>query len=145
MSYITSRGHWYFISWKGNTAKSGGIATNIGVHFFDMLCWIFGEPTENTVLESNEDHAKGFLKLKQANVNWFLSVNSNHLPKEISKSGQRTFRSITINKEEIEFSGGFTDLHTRSYEEILKGKGFSLEDARRSIEIVHKIRDFKQA
>ena len=139
LNYITSRGHWYFISWKGDLAKSGGVVTNIGVHFFDMLCWVFGGPDENKVISSKDDHARGFLKLRQANVNWFLSVNSKHLPKEIHKLGQRTYRSITIDNEDIEFSGGFTDLHTRSYEEILRGNGFSLEEARQSIEIVHQI------
>jgi len=141
LTYLTSRGRWYFISWKGNVEKSGGIATNIGVHFFDMLTWIFGPVKENTVHIHNRDAAAGFLELDHARVRWFLSVNPDFLPEEALKKGQRTYRSIVVGNEAIEFSGGFTDLHTRSYEEILEGRGFGLEAARASIEIVHHIRN----
>jgi len=141
LSYITSRGHWYFASWKGDEQKSGGIATNIGVHFYDMLSWIFGDVEENIVHVYEPKRAAGYLQFKQARVRWFLSVDYNAIPEEIKAIGQRTFRSITIEGEEIEFSGGFTDLHTRSYEEILAGNGFGLDDARQSINIVQKIRN----
>ena len=141
LSYITSRGHWYFISWKGDSQKSGGVATNIGVHFYDMLTWIFGDVEENIVHVSNQSKAAGFLKLKRANVRWFLSVDNNDVPAEIKKNGQRTYRSITVNGDEIEFSGGFTDLHNLSYQEILKGNGFGLEETKKSIETVYQIRN----
>lgn len=140
LNYITSRGKWYDISWKGNKEKSGGIATNIGVHFFDMLSWIFGECRVNEVYENNMDHARGYLELKKAKVNWLLSINSEHLPVQARESGNNTYRSITIDEKEIEFSRGFTDLHTISYQEILKGNGFGLKDAIECIRIVHKIR-----
>ena len=140
LTYLTSRGKWYFISWKGDEKKSGGIATNIGIHFFDMLTYIFGDVEENIVHLKTEYANAGFLKLKHANVRWFLSVIYDYIPDSIKAKGQRTYRSITIDGEEIEFSGGFTDLHTRSYEEILKGNGFGLNDARKSIEIVSTIR-----
>ena len=141
LTYITSRGSWYFISWKGDQTKSGGIATNIGVHFYDMLTYIFGEVKENIVNFSSKDAASGFLMLKKARVRWFLSINSKFLPNPIREKGQTTYRSITVNGKEIEFSGGFTDLHTQSYQQILAGNGFGLEDARSSIEIVHSIRN----
>ncbi|NOQ24399.1 MAG: oxidoreductase [Bacteroidales bacterium] len=141
LSYITSRGHWYFISWKGDLQKSGGVATNIGVHFYDMLTWIFGDVEENTVHISNQSKAGGYLKLKRANVRWFLSVDNNDIPSEFKKIGQRTYRSITVNGDEIEFSGGFTDLHNLSYQEILKGNGFGLEETKKSIETVYQIRN----
>lgn len=141
LTYITSRGHWYNISWKGDVHKSGGIATNIGVHFFDMLTWIFGDVKENTVHLLKESKAAGYLELEKARVRWFLSLDYNDIPKSIQEKGMRTFRSITIDEKEIEFSQGFTDLHTRSYEEILKGNGFHLTESRRSIEIVHAIRN----
>ena len=141
LSYITSRGNWYFISWKGDIQKSGGVATNIGVHFYDMLGWIFGDVKENIVHVSESSKAAGYLKLERANVRWFLSVDSNDLPKDIKEKGQRTFRSITVEGEEIEFSGGFTDLHTLTYQEILKGNGFGLEETKRSIETVFNIRN----
>jgi len=141
LSYITSRGNWYNISWKGNKEKSGGVATNIGVHFYDMLTWIFGDIEENIVHVSDPLKTAGYLKLKNANVRWFLSVDYNDIPKEIKEKNQRTFRSITVEGEEIEFSGGFTDLHTLSYQEIIKGNGFGLEDTKKSIEIVYKIRN----
>ncbi|NQY23205.1 MAG: Gfo/Idh/MocA family oxidoreductase [Campylobacteraceae bacterium] len=141
LTYLTSRGKWYFISWKGAESKSGGIASNIGVHFFDMLSWIFGEVKENLVHVKNPDANAGTLILKNANVKWFLSVNYDYLPKKIREAGQTTFRSITVEGEEIEFSGGFKDLHTLSYEEILKGNGFGLDDAYGSIDIVSQIRN----
>ncbi|MCK9472259.1 Gfo/Idh/MocA family oxidoreductase [Sulfurimonas sp.] len=140
LTYITSRGRWYFKSWKGDEAKSGGIASNIGVHFFDMLSWIFGEPKESFVHTKKPDANAGFMRLKNANVRWFLSVNYEHIPEELKARGQRTYRSITINGEEIEFSEGFTDLHTKSYEDILSGGGFGLKEARSSIEMVSSIR-----
>jgi len=143
LTYLTSRGKWYFISWKGDQAKSGGIASNIGVHFYDMLSWIFGEVEENIVHLKTEFANAGYLKLKHANVRWFLSVKYDYIPEEIKSKGQRTYRSITVNGEEIEFSGGFTDLHTRSYEEILNGNGFGLGEARNSIEIVSTIRNLE--
>jgi len=144
LQYITSRGAWYHHSWKGKTEKSGGIATNIGIHFFDMLTWIFGDCIENTVEEYQTDHAAGKLKLQHASVNWFMSINSQHLPEQAKSAGKPTFRSITVDGEEIEFSGGFTDLHTQSYEHILKGEGFGIEQARSSIQLVHDIRNSHQ-
>ncbi|MDA3944748.1 MAG: Gfo/Idh/MocA family oxidoreductase [Bacteroidetes bacterium] len=144
LKYITSRGAWYHHSWKGKTEKSGGIATNIGIHFFDMLTWIFGDCIENTVEEYQADHAAGKLKLQHANVNWFMSINSQHLPEQAKSAGKPTFRSITVDGEEIEFSGGFTDLHTQSYEHILNGEGFGIEQARSSIQLVHDIRNSHQ-
>jgi len=143
LTYLTSRGKWYFISWKGDSAKSGGIASNIGVHFYDMISWIFGEVEENITHLKTPFANAGYLKLKNARVKWFLSVNYDYIPQEIKATGQRTYRSITVDGEEIEFSGGFTDLHTRSYEEILKGNGFGLDEARKSIEIVSTIRNFE--
>jgi UDP-N-acetyl-2-amino-2-deoxyglucuronate dehydrogenase len=140
LTYLTSRGKWYFVSWKGDENKSGGIASNIGVHFFDMLSWIFGGVDENIVHIKKADINSGFLKLKNANVRWFLSVNYNYIPEDIKSRGLKTFRSITIDDQEIEFSGGFTDLHTRSYEEILKGNGFGLDEAYGSIQTVSSIR-----
>jgi UDP-N-acetyl-2-amino-2-deoxyglucuronate dehydrogenase len=144
LQYMTSRGHWYQTSWKGDMSKSGGIATNIGVHFFDMLIWIFGEVVSQEVTIHKPDHAAGTLRLRQANVKWFLSINYDHIPDEVKQKGKRTYRLLTIEGEEIEFSDGFTDLHTRSYEEILKGNGFGLTDARNSIQIVHAIREASQ-
>ncbi|HEX6893545.1 MAG TPA: Gfo/Idh/MocA family oxidoreductase [Chryseolinea sp.] len=140
LTYITSRGHWYYTSWKGDVAKSGGIATNIGIHFYDMLTWIFGDVKQNIVHVLSHDRAAGFLELERARVKWFLSINENALPDAVRASGKRTFRSITVDGTEVEFSEGFTDLHTRSYEEILNGNGFSIENTRTSIEIVHDIR-----
>ncbi|RJP95177.1 MAG: gfo/Idh/MocA family oxidoreductase [Desulfobacteraceae bacterium] len=141
LTYITSRGRWYFISWKGDIQKSGGIATNIGIHFFDMLIWIFGSVQNNVVHMIGSDKAAGFLELENARVRWFLSVDGSNLPKEQVKKGQQTFRSITVNGEEIEFSGGFTDLHNASYEDILNGGGFKSSHARPSIETVFTIRN----
>ncbi|UCG28831.1 MAG: Gfo/Idh/MocA family oxidoreductase [Bacteroidales bacterium] len=141
LTYITSRGNWYLISWKGDIQKSGGIATNIGVHFFDMLTWIFGDVRENIVHLSQVNKAAGFIQLDKARVRWYLSVDFRDLPGEQKSNGQRTYRSIKLEGEEIEFSDGFTDLHTRSYREILKGKGFGLDEARKSIETVYTIRN----
>ena len=141
LTYITSRGKWYDISWKGDESKSGGIATNIGVHFYDMLSWIFGEVQENIVHLREKDKSAGYLEFKNARVRWFLSINEDDLPQEIKEKGQRTFRSISIDNEELEFSAGFTDLHTTSYQEILKGNGFGLQDSEESIKIVHNIRN----
>ncbi len=140
LTYITSRGRWYFISWKGDEQRSGGVATNIGVHFFDMLTWIFGDVKRNDVHVSVEDTAAGFLELEKARVRWYLSLKKDTIPQEARDSGQATFRSITMEGEEIEFSGGFTDLHTESYKGILNGDGFGIQEARKSIEIVHNIR-----
>ena len=141
LSYITSRGKWYMQSWKGDIKKSGGIATNIGVHFFDMLHFIFGELQENIVHVSTETMAAGYLEYKNARVRWFLSADFQDVPKIAKEKGQRTYRSITIDGEELEFSDGFTDLHNRSYEEILAGRGFGLEENRVAIETVSKIRN----
>ncbi len=143
LSYFTSRGKWYFISWKGDSQKSGGVATNIGVHFFDMLGWIFGKVVDLHVTESKAEKVSGYLELERARVKWQLSLDINDIPKDVLAKGQRTYRSITVEGKEIEFSGGFTDLHTIAYQNILEGKGFGLEDARNSIDIVHKIRNTK--
>ena len=141
LSYLTSRGKWYHVSWKGDQSKSGGIATNIGIHFFDMLSWIFGSVKENITHLLEEDRAAGFLRLERARVRWFLSVNYDLIPERIKAIGQRTYRSINVEGDDIEFSVGFADLHTRSYEEVLKGNGFGLREAKQSIEIVHDIRN----
>jgi len=143
MSYITSRGNWYSISWKGDIQKSGGVATNIGIHFFDMLSWIFGDTRKNIVHLSEHNKAAGYLELENARVRWFLSLDSNDIPQSYKENGQRTFRSITIDGEEIEFSSGFTDLHTLTYKEILAGKGFGLNEARQSVETAYTIRNSK--
>ncbi|MDD3596698.1 Gfo/Idh/MocA family oxidoreductase [Sulfuricurvum sp.] len=141
LTYLTSRGHWYFVSWKGDEGKSGGIASNIGVHFYDMLTWIFGPVKENVVHLKTSDVNAGYLGLKNANVRWFLSVNYDYIPEDVKKAGKRTYRSIVVNGEEFEFSEGFTDLHTLSYQHILNEGGFGLEEARTSIEIVSAIRN----
>lgn len=141
LTYLTSRGSWYYTSWKGDVAKSGGIATNIGIHFYDMLTYIFGDVKNNVVHLHEHDRAAGYLELEKARVRWFLSINYDVLPKEVKEKGQRTYRSITVDGNEIEFSDGFFDLHTKSYEDITSGNGFGLEDARKSIEIVHEIRN----
>lgn len=141
LTYITSRGNWYLRSWKGDAAKSGGIATNIGVHFFDMLHFIFGRLQDNRVHLAEPTRAAGYLEYEHARVRWFLSVDFNDVPAAQREAGQRTFRSITADGEEIEFSGGFTDLHTRSYEEILAGRGFGLDENRVAIETVATIRN----
>lgn len=141
LTYITSRGKWYLQSWKGDIKKSGGIATNIGVHFFDMLHYIFGELQNNIVHHVSDTKSAGYLEYENARVRWFLSVDIEDVPADIQASGQRTFRSITVDGEEIEFSGGFTDLHIRSYEEILAGRGFGLEENRTAITTVAYIRN----
>ena len=141
LTYLTSRGKWYFTSWKGNQDKSGGIASNIGVHFYDMLCWIFGNVEENIVHVKTADTNAGYFKLKNATVRWFLSVNYDYIPQEIKDRGIRTYRSITVDGKEIEFSGGFTDLHTKSYEHILNGGGFGLDEAYGSVRTVSTIRN----
>jgi UDP-N-acetyl-2-amino-2-deoxyglucuronate dehydrogenase len=140
LSYITSRGSWYHRSWKADIEKSGGIATNIGIHFFDMLSWIFGNVQEIRVFQRNEKLASGFLEFEKARVKWFMSVDENTLPKEIKEQGKRTYRSISIDGEEFEFSEGFTDLHTRGYENVITEKGFRLAEARTSIQIAYEIR-----
>ncbi|HRT84204.1 MAG TPA: Gfo/Idh/MocA family oxidoreductase [Bacteroidales bacterium] len=141
LTYITSRGNWYYTSWKGDPRKSGGVATNIGVHFYDMLGWIFGDVKQNIVHISSHDRVAGYLEFDKAKVRYFLSINVNTLPNEIRESGKRTYRSLTMEGEEVEFSEGFTELHTASYRHILEGKGFGLEDARKCIQIVHDIRN----
>lgn len=141
LTYLTSRGHWYYTSWKGELAKSGGIATNIGVHFFDMLAWVFGGLKSSKVHLHSHDRAAGYLEFEQARVRWFLSINEDLLPKEAREKGQRTYRSITVNGKEIEFSDGFFDLHTKSYEHIIAGNGFGLTDAKASVQLVHDIRN----
>jgi UDP-N-acetyl-2-amino-2-deoxyglucuronate dehydrogenase len=143
LTYITSRGRWYLQSWKGDVHKSGGIATNIGVHFYDMLHFIFGDLQENIVHYASETKAAGYLEYEKARVRWFLSVDYADVPEEAKSQGQRTFRSITVDGEEIEFSGGFTDLHTRTYEEILAGNGFGLEANRIAIQTVSDIRNME--
>lgn len=140
LTYITSRGRWYLQSWKGAEEKSGGIATNIGVHFFDMLHHLFGALEQNVVHLKTPTSAAGYLEYERARVRWFLSLEVDHIPMAAREAGQRTYRSITIDGEEIEFSGGFTDLHTRSYEEILAGRGFGLEENRVAIQTVSDIR-----
>lgn len=144
LNYITSRGKWYFHSWKGEDAKSGGIATNIGIHFFDMLLWVFGAVRNSNVSAYEADHAKGYLELDKARVHWSLSINENHLPAEVRAKGKRTYRSLKMNGEEIEFSDGFTELHTNSYKKILAGRGFGLTEARPSIELAYKLRQAAQ-
>jgi UDP-N-acetyl-2-amino-2-deoxyglucuronate dehydrogenase len=141
LTYITSRGHWYMQSWKGDDRKSGGIATNIGVHFYDMLHFIFGELQENVVHHSSDTLAAGYLEYEKARVRWFLSVDFKYVPASAKSQGQRTYRSITVDGEELEFSGGFADLHTRSYQEILADRGFGLEENRVAIETVANIRN----
>lgn len=143
LSYTTSRGNWYPISWKGDIQKSGGVATNIGIHFFDMLSWIFGDARKNIVHLSEPNKAAGYLELEKARVRWFLSLDYKDIPDQVKATGQRTFRSITVDGEEIEFSEGFSDLHTQTYIEILEGRGFGLKDARQSVETAFIIRNAK--
>lgn len=139
LTYITSRGRWYYASWKGDDAKSGGVATNIGVHFFDMLSFVFGPVKRNEAHLREAERAAGFMEYANADVSWFLSVDRNDLPAEV-QGKKTTFRSITVDGEEVEFSEGFTDLHTKSYEEIVAGRGFGLDEVRASIEIVSTFR-----
>ena len=143
LSYISTRGSWYQKSWKGDVEKSGGVATNIGIHFFDMITWIFGNVKENIVHHYSASKAAGFLQLEKARVRWFLSVDAEDLPKEAVEKGKRTYRSITVNGEEVEFSEGFTDLHTETYRQILSGNGFGIDDARESIELTDFVRNTK--
>jgi len=140
LTYITSRGRWYEVSWKGDESKSGGITTNIGIHFFDMLTWIFGQVQENVVHLHKTDRAAGYLELERARVRWFLSVNREDLPVPSKTEAPMTYRSVRINGKELEFSGGFTDLHTESYKKIIAGEGFRWRDVMPSLEIVHVIR-----
>ena len=142
LTYMTSRGNWYHISWKGDESKSGGITTNIGIHFFDMLIWVFGAVKLVEVSEITEDTASGVLELDRARVRWTLSIDYNRIPEAVRNAGKRTYRSLTLDNEEIEFSDGFTELHTRSYQAILNGEGFGLEAARPSIELAHRIRNY---
>lgn len=139
LTYITSRGKWYMESWKGDPRKSFGVATNIGVHFYDMLHFIFGKLQQNVVHYSSNDRCSGYLEYEKARVRWFLSIDANDLPASVVGK-QPTYRSITVDGDEIEFSGGFTDLHTVSYEEILAGRGYGIEDARHCVETVNYIR-----
>jgi UDP-N-acetyl-2-amino-2-deoxyglucuronate dehydrogenase len=143
LTYITSRGNWYHISWKGDVQKSGGVATNIGVHFFDMLGWIFGPVKTNTVHMSESNKSAGYLELENARIRWFLSLDYNDIPESVKKTGRRTYRSLMLDGEEFEFSEGFTDLHTLTYTEILSGNGFGLKEAKQSIETVYTIRNAK--
>lgn len=143
MTYITSRGNWYSVSWKGDIQKSGGVATNIGIHFFDMLSWIFGNARKNIVHISEPHKAAGYLELENARVRWFLSLDYKDIPLSCKETGKRTYRSITVNDEEIEFSEGFGDLHTMTYKEILAGRGFGLKEARQSVETAYTIRNSK--
>ena len=143
LTYITSRGNWYSISWKGDIQKSGGVATNIGIHFFDMLSWIFGDTRKNIVHISEPHKAAGYLELENARVRWFLSLDYDDIPVKCKEAGKRTFRSITVDGEEIEFSEGFADLHTLTYKEILAGRGFGLKEARQSVETAYTIRNSK--
>lgn len=143
LTYITSRGNWYYASWKGEKEKSGGIATNIGIHFFDMLAWIFGDIHENVVHLHTHDRAAGYLLLDRARVRWFLSINPETLPESAKAAGMRTYRSITVDGGEVEFSEGFNDLHTLSYKAILEGKGFGLGTAASAVQAAYDIRNAK--
>ncbi len=140
LTYITSRGPWYQVSWKGQKEKSGGVATNIGIHFFDLLMWLFGAAQGIRVHHSDDSRMAGFIEMERARVRWFLSVDKNDLPDSAKTSGKNTYRSITVDGEEVEFSEGFTDLHTRVYEETLAGRGFGVQEARPSIELTYAIR-----
>ena len=141
LTYITSRGKWYYKSWKGDVKKSGGVATNIGIHFFDMLIWIFGNVESSIVHLYEANKAAGFLQLKNARVRWFLSLDYNDVPENFKEKGMRTFRSITVDGKEIEFTDGFTNLHTKTYDHILSGKGFGISDAKNSIFLTDQIRN----
>jgi UDP-N-acetyl-2-amino-2-deoxyglucuronate dehydrogenase len=145
LTYITSRGRWYLISWKGDVSKSGGIATNIGVHFFDMLQWIFGPTRWMKVHLAQPTRISGYHELEKARVRWFLSLERSDLPEAARSEGKTSYRSLTIDEEEFKFSDGFTDLHTATYAEVLKGNGFGLEDVRPSVETVYEIRNAKES
>jgi UDP-N-acetyl-2-amino-2-deoxyglucuronate dehydrogenase len=140
LTYITSRGHWYDVSWKGKPERSGGVATNIGIHFFDLLMWLFGRPLECDVHVSEPTKMAGHLELERATVRWFLSTDSKDLPFVAKPGGRTTLRSIVVDDHEVEFTEGFTDLHTRVYEEVLAGRGFGIKDARPSVELAYRIR-----
>lgn len=141
LTYLTSRGPWYHESWKGNFQKSGGLTSNIGIHFFDMLTWIFGSIKKNELHMANDYMTSGYMELEKAKVKWILSVDRKYLPKSVIDRGMTTYRSITVDGNEIEFSGGFTDLHTKVYKEAIGGNGYGLEDARTAIKIVEQLRD----
>lgn len=145
LTYMTSRGNWYQISWKGDVSKSGGVATNIGIHFFDMLIWVFGAVKDVHVDQMTTTTASGTLVLERARVKWKLSIDFDQIPAHIRSQGKRTYRSLTMDGHEIEFSDGFTELHTVSYQSILKGDGFGLNEAKKSIELVHRIRNAKMS
>lgn len=140
LKYITARGNWYHTSWKGDLQKSGGITTNIGIHFFDLLLWIFGDVKENIIQQNGINTASGKLLLEKAEVTWMLSIDGNQLPEEVRRKGNKTFRSLIMNGDAIEFSEGFADLHTKSYEEIISGNGFGLSETRSVIQLLHDIR-----
>ncbi len=140
LTYVTGRGKWYLKSWKGDVKKSGGLATNIGVHFFDMLAWLFGDVRQLEVHAREEQVVAGYMELERAEVSWFLAIDDRYVPADLRTQGQRTYRSITVDGEEIEFSGGFTDLHTEVYRRTLAGQGFSLEDTRTAIRTTERIR-----
>lgn len=143
LRYITSRGQWYLYSWKGDVERSGGLVTNIGIHFFDMLIWIFGSVKESRVLVNEPRKVSGELELENADVDWYLSIDRSDLPEECTADGKATYRSITVDGEDVEFSGGFTDLHTKVYEDILAGGGYGIDAARPSVRLVHDIRSTK--
>ena len=144
LKYITARGNWYQSSWKGDLYKSGGITTNIGIHFFDLLLWIFGDVKENVVYQHGIETASGKLELTRAEVNWMLSIDSSLLPEEVKKKGQRNYRSLNIDGDEVEFSDGITELHTMAYEEVLSDSGLTLSETRSVIQLLHDIRISKQ-
>lgn len=141
LSYVTSRGNWYHVSWKGQAEKAGGIATNIGIHFFDLLIWLFGPHVDTRVHLADARRMSGFIELERARVRWFLSVDRADLPAAAREAGRTTYRHIGIDGHEVEFSEGFTDLHTRVYEKILAGEGFGIREARPSVELTHRIRN----
>jgi UDP-N-acetyl-2-amino-2-deoxyglucuronate dehydrogenase len=140
LTYITSRGGWYLVSWKGQADRSGGLATNIGIHFFDLLIWLFGSVRHSEVHCAEQKKTGGFLELEHATVEWFLSIDKKDLPQQAIERNNTTFRSITIDGKEVEFSEGFANLHTKAYEEIFAGRGFGIEDVRPSITLAHDIR-----
>jgi len=141
LSYITSRGRWYFVSWKGQEQKSGGIVTNIGIHFFDMLLWVFGEVERSEVYRREDNRACGYLQLARADVRWYLSLDPVDLPDDARAADQTTHRSVLIDGQAFEFSQGFTDLHTRVYQDVLQGGGFGIDDARPAVELAYAIRN----
>ncbi len=141
LKYITARGNWYHTSWKGDIHKSGGIATNIGIHFFDALLWIFGDVKESIIHQHDRDMASGKLRLEKADISWMLSIDENQLPEEIKKTGSRTYRSLVIGGETIEFSNGFEELHTKAYENILAGNAIDLAETKKVIQLLHDVRN----